>query len=137
MELADSSAWGSRHKDASVNADFESRLLDGEIATCDQVKAELLYSTADADDFRETLLDLDALHLCPTTPAEWRRAFEVMHEFARQGPLRHRQVKFADLLIAAAAEQAGMAICHYDRDFERISAVTGQPVRAIAPVGSL
>jgi predicted nucleic acid-binding protein len=51
--------------------------------------------------------------------------------------LRHRQVKIPDLLVAAAAEQAGVGVCHYDGDFDAIAEVTGQEVRAIAPLGSL
>ena len=54
-----------------------------------------------------------------------------------RGPLHHRQVKLPDLLIAAAAELAALPVLHYDRDFEAIADVTGQPVRAIAPLGSL
>ena len=46
-------------------------------------------------------------------------------------------MKIPDLLIAAAAELAEVPVCHYDRDFELIADVTGQPVRAIAPLGSL
>jgi predicted nucleic acid-binding protein len=46
-------------------------------------------------------------------------------------------MRIPDLLIAAAAEFAGMPVSHYDRDFELIAEVTGQPVRAIAPLGSL
>jgi predicted nucleic acid-binding protein len=42
-----------------------------------------------------------------------------------------------DLLVAAAAELAGVPVCHYDRHFEVIAEVTGQPVRAIAPLGTL
>ena len=50
---------------------------------------------------------------------------------------RHRQVKQPDLLVAAAAELAGVGVCHYDGDFDIIASVTGQQVRAIAPLGSL
>ena len=56
---------------------------------------------------------------------------------AERGPLHHREVGLPDLLIAAAAELAELPVLHYDRDFELIAAVTGQPVRAIAPLGSL
>jgi predicted nucleic acid-binding protein len=51
--------------------------------------------------------------------------------------MHHRRVKHVDLLIAAAAESAGMALLHYDADFETIAAITGQPTRWIAPRGSL
>jgi predicted nucleic acid-binding protein len=48
-----------------------------------------------------------------------------------------RSVKIADLVIAATAEDAGVAVWHYDRDYERIADVTGQPHEWIAPAGSL
>jgi predicted nucleic acid-binding protein len=67
----------------------------------------------------------------------WRRATDVFELLAEQGPLHHRQVGLPDLLIAAAAELAELPVLHYDRDFDVIAAVTGQPVRAIAPLGSL
>jgi predicted nucleic acid-binding protein len=60
-----------------------------------------------------------------------------MQTLAEQGPLHHRQVRLPDLLIAAAAEAAEVPVLHYDRHFEVIAEVTGQPVRALAPLGSL
>ena len=42
-----------------------------------------------------------------------------------------------DLLIAAAAEAAGMTVLHYDEDYDRVSAITDQPTRWLAPKGSL
>jgi predicted nucleic acid-binding protein len=41
------------------------------------------------------------------------------------------------LLIAAAAEAAGVTVLHYDEDYDRIAKVTGQPTRWLAPAGSL
>ncbi len=67
----------------------------------------------------------------------WSRAFDVFEALAEHGPLHHRQVPFLDLLVAAAAERAQLPVLHYDRHFELIAEVTGQPVRAIAPLGSL
>ena len=42
-----------------------------------------------------------------------------------------------DLVIAAAAEAAGLSVLHYDSDYDRIAAVTNQPTEWIAPLGSL
>jgi predicted nucleic acid-binding protein len=64
-------------------------------------------------------------------------AAEVQRQLARHGPLHHRSVKIADLIIAAAAEQAGAIVWHYDEDFDRIAGITGQPVEWIARRGSL
>jgi hypothetical protein len=46
-------------------------------------------------------------------------------------------VKHADLLVAAAAESAGVGLVHYDEDFEVIASITKQPARWIARRGSL
>jgi predicted nucleic acid-binding protein len=46
-------------------------------------------------------------------------------------------VKHPDLLIAAAAEAADVAVLHYDEDYDRIAAITGQPTRWLAPKGTL
>lgn len=51
--------------------------------------------------------------------------------------LHHRSVKINDLLIAAAAELAGVTVWHYDEDYDRICAITDQAVEWIAPRGSL
>ncbi len=98
---------------------------------------ELLWETRDAEEFRRRRVLLGALGHLPIGPAEWRRATDVFELLADQAPLRHRRVKLPDLLVAAAAESAGVRVCHYDADFDVIASVTGQPVRAIARVGSL
>ena len=43
----------------------------------------------------------------------------------------------ADLVLAAVAERAQLTVLHYDRDFDHIATLTGQPVEAVAPLGSL
>ena len=135
MELADTSAWTNRHKDAAIQADFDARLLAGEIATCPQVTMELLWTTRSASEFRELRQDLAALPQVPVESEVWARAIEVWEELAVRG--RHRQAKIADLIVAAAAELADMPVSHYDADFVAIAEVSGQAERAIAPLGSL
>jgi predicted nucleic acid-binding protein len=49
----------------------------------------------------------------------------------------HRGAKPVDLVIAAAAEAAGLAVLHYDDDYDRIASVTRQPTEWVAPAGSL
>ncbi len=137
MELADTSAWTNRRKDPAVMDDFNDRLLAGEIATCPMVELELLWSARDEGSMRDLRARLESLPQIPIEQREWRRATDVFGELAASGPLHHRQVKLPDLLVAAAAESAGVAVCHYDAGFDLIAEVTGQPVRAIAPLGSL
>jgi hypothetical protein len=47
-----------------------------------------------------------------------------------------RGVKIADLLIAAAAEVAGLVGLHYDDDFERIADITGRATEWIITDGT-
>jgi predicted nucleic acid-binding protein len=135
LELADTSAWTNRHKDPAVDRDFEERILADEIATCPMVVMELLWTSRSQQDFEDLRRDLDALAKVTNDQDSWDRAMDVWRELVIQG--RHRQVKMPDLLVAASAEIAGLSVCHYDGDFDVIATVTGQSVRAIAPIGSL
>ena len=137
IELADTSAWWNRLKDADVEERFNDKVEDGEIATCELVEFELLWSARNADEFVEQRQLLESLPQARIDEGVWRRALDVFELLSRQGPLHHRQVPIADLVIAAAAEIRGLPLVHYDRHFETIAAVTGQPVRALAPLGSL
>lgn len=38
--------------------------------------------------------------------------------------------------MAAVAERNRMTVAHYDEDYDRIAAVTGQPVRLVLPRGT-
>ena len=50
---------------------------------------------------------------------------------------REIQRLLADLLIAAAAEQSGLILLHYDADFDLISRVTGQPCEWVFSAGTI
>jgi predicted nucleic acid-binding protein len=43
----------------------------------------------------------------------------------------------ADLLLAAAAEEAGVALVHYDRDYERIASSSDLQQEWLVPDGTL
>lgn len=137
IELADTTAWTKHHRVRALATDFDARLARGEIATCPIVVLELLRTALDAVAFAELRADLARLRNLAIRRREWDRAADVMQTLAERGPLHHRQVTIPDLLIAAAAESAEVPVLHYDRDFELIAEVTGQPMRALAPLGSL
>jgi len=71
----------------------------------------------------------------PTTDDVCRRALDVQRELAARS--EHRGVKIPDLLIAAAAEVAGLTVLHYDADYDRITAVTGQHTEWVVERGSV
>jgi predicted nucleic acid-binding protein len=107
------------------------------MSMCDQVRLEVLYSARSAPDYDAIADELRALHVVPVDARTFERALEVQRALAHVGGLHHRSVTIADLIIAAAAEAVDDVVWHYDEDFDRIAAVTGQPCEWIAPRGSL
>jgi predicted nucleic acid-binding protein len=136
IELLDTSVWAARRR-PRVQAWFEQQLLAREIAVCDQVRLELLHSARNIGEFHAIRSGLAVLPYCPMDAQSWSRIVDVYELLAAVGPQWHRSVKHPDLIIAACAEAAGLTLVHYDKDFDAIAAVTGQPMRWVAPQGSL
>ena len=109
MELADTSAWTNRHKSPFAEADFERRVLGDEISTCAIVMMELLWTAQTPVDFSELREELATLPQVDITAAVWHRAIDVWQTLIRRG--HHRQVKWVDLVVAAAAViMVGLAV---------------------------
>jgi predicted nucleic acid-binding protein len=133
IELADTSAWvwSRRSNSPERREHFDAALVDGFLAGCDVVKLELLFAARNPDAFAEIRAGLDAMPSCPLGEREWARALWVYEQMAGIGGVRHRSVGHAALLVAAAAESAGIPVLHYNAAFERIAAITGQPLRRL------
>lgn len=136
LYLADTSAWH-RAVHPDVATAWESRLATDSLATCAQVRLEILYSARSLDHYGKLSAELLALHQLPCGAEQFERALEVQQRLARKGGLHHRSVKIPDLIIAACAEAARAILWHYDEDYDRIAEITGQPSEWIAPRGSL
>jgi predicted nucleic acid-binding protein len=138
-ELADTTAWSWSRRRAyrGLRESFDAALIEGEIATCDMVRLELLHSARNAVEFTQIRSELEALPDCPLGADQWDRALWVYERLSARGGAYHRSVKHPDLLIAAAAESAGVTLLHYDEDYDRIAAITGQPTRWLAPKRTL
>ena len=111
------------------------RSVDG-IASCEIVLMEMLRtarSPAEASVMRQTLSD--SFFLVPVDAGTVARAVEIQAGLAARS--QHRGVPITHLLIAAAAEHAGLTVLHYDADFDLIAEVTGQPTEWVVPQGSV
>ena len=106
------------------------------MATASPVRLEVLFSAQTARDYDAISRELNALHQLPCDAPVLQRALDVQRLLAHSRPLHHR-VAIPDLIIAAVAELSGAAVWHYDRDFDRIAAITGQEVVWLAEPGSL
>lgn len=133
--LADKSALTRRDTRPEVRDALEPLLLAGEIATCGIVDLELLFSATSRATYRALSEALRGMPRVPIEDAVVKRALEVQAMLAERS--QHRAASLPDLLIAACAELAGLAVLHYDTDFERIAKLTGQPTRWIVPRGSV
>ena len=109
-------------------------LLDGLVATSPIIDLEVLYSARSLSDYESLLAQRRALPSYPITQETTDRAIEVQYLLAQRG--QHR-VPLPDLLIAAVAEVDNLTVIHYDADYERIAAVTGQPHEWVVPRGSI
>ncbi|WP_405730480.1 PIN domain nuclease [Streptomyces sp. NBC_01537] len=109
--------------------DWERRIGAGLVALCDLTELELLYSARSAKDRKTVQERLAQFAWCPMPEGVYRRARVVQEQLTAKG--EHRSAGPVDLLLAAGAEESGLALLHFDRDFETIARTTGQPVRMI------
>lgn len=106
----------------------------GQLWTCGLIDLEVVYGSR-ARDVTEVIAERRALPEAPITTDVMYRALQVAGAMAASG--LHRGAKPIDLVVAAAAEAVGLAVLHYDDDYDRIASVTHQPMEWVAPAGSL
>jgi predicted nucleic acid-binding protein len=132
--IADTSALSRLHL-TDVNAMLAPLIEAGIVATCAAIEFEILWSTRSPAEFEAVHDDRSiGYEWLATEDADWRRALEVQAEFWASA--RMRTVPLPDLLIAAVAERHRVTILHYDRDYDLINEITGQPTQWVVPQGS-
>jgi predicted nucleic acid-binding protein len=136
LYCVDTSAWHHAARPQVANQ-WLTALSADQVGICDQVRLEILYSARSAADYDTLADELDGLTRIPIDTETYTRAYQVQRELAHVGGLHHRSVKIADLIIAAAAEFSGTILWHYDEDYDRVAAITGQHTEWIASHGTL
>jgi predicted nucleic acid-binding protein len=101
----------------------------GRPSICD---LEVGYSARNSGEWDSLLAALDAFVAVETTAAHMRRALQVQRLLAGRS---QRGRKIPDLLVAAAAEELGVAVLHYEADFDVIASVTSQRCQWVVPAG--
>ena len=133
--LADTSVWA-RSTTGEVAERFNDAVARGRVAITPVVRLEVLFMAQGTAAYDRLRASLDALHQIPLDAEIADRAEEVQSQLARRA-MHHRSVGVNDLLIAASAEAAGVTVWHYDEDYDRIAAITGQPADWIVARGSV
>lgn len=133
--LVDTSAWNRSNATAELSARWTDLAASGRVALCPPVRLELLSSARGPADYAAFADELDGLPSHPLSAAAVARAGRVQALLAERS--QHRGPTPVDLLVAAIAELDGLTVVHYDRHYDTIAHVTGQPTKWIAPRGTL
>lgn len=133
LHLADKSAWEQARYDGSARERLHDLREANQLAVCVVSMAELLYSARNADELARLRIDLSALPYLRMTAEAEQHIADVMSALALRG--QHR-TSIPDLMLAAIAHAQSAVVLHYDSDYERIAAVTGQAHEWIVPRGT-
>jgi predicted nucleic acid-binding protein len=123
-----------RLSNSAVRAVIEPLADGGRIGRASISDLEVGYSARNAREWDRLVNALDVFPAVPTTADHFIRAKHVQRHLASKS---QRGRKVPDLLIAAAAEEHGLTVLHYDQDFDKIAAVTGQTCAWVVPAGTI
>lgn len=110
-------------------------LESGLVARCTPTDLEAGLSSTSPVLHRAMRQDRSAWPFVEMTQRTLDRAVAVQDALAERS--QQRGAKIADLLIAAAAEGAGLVVLHYDHEFDLIAEITGQPTEWVLPAGTV
>lgn len=131
--LVDTSVVTRLRHDA-VRAVVEPMAAAGTLGRAGITDLEIGYSARSAKEWDQAMGALEAFVLIETSTDHVRRARQVQRLLATK---HQRGRKIPDLLVAAAAEAHDLTVLHYDADFDRIAAVTGQPAEWVVEAGAV
>ena len=117
-----------------VRSALEPFVQDGSIARAGISDLEVGFSARNEAEWDALIGALQVLTLVETSEAHVARARRTQRLLSAR---RQRGRKVPDLLIAAAAEEQGLTLLHYDADFDLIAKVTGQRCQWIVAKGSI
>jgi predicted nucleic acid-binding protein len=111
-------------------------LLAGRLRLSPTARLEILLSARSGEDFDLLAERLSAVRVAPLTAATARAAQDAMRTLAHRSAGAQR-IPIVDYLIAAAAQESGAAVLHYDRDYDTLAEIMAFESIWLAPPGSL
>lgn len=100
------------------------------------VRFEILLTARDGMTFDELAEELSAWRTAPLTATVLRSAHDAMRALAHRSAGAQR-LPVVDYLVAAAAQEIGGAVLHYDGDFDTLAETMQFESVWLAPAGSL
>ncbi len=133
--VVDTSAWA-RAARPEVRGPWRQALLGGRLRISPLVRFEILLSARGGDSFDTLAEQLSALQPAPLTTAVIRAAEAAMRALAHRSSGAQR-LPIVDYLVAAAAQELGAAVIHYDRDFDTLAEIMEFESTWLAPSNAL
>ena len=118
--LADTSAWMQARRDASARDLLLTAIERGEVSWCWPVRYELMIDARGSDGIAAVERTLDALREVPVDRGVQRAVLSLMRDLAAGGSHGAHRYPLTDLTVAAAAQDAGIGILHFDQHLERL-----------------
>lgn len=117
--LIDTSAWSRAHHPL-VRERWIDALRDGRLRLSPATRLEILLSARGGEDFDLLAERLGALRSAPLTAGIANAAQHAMRTLAHRSAGAQR-IPVVDYLIAAAAQETGSAVIHYDHDYDTLA----------------
>jgi hypothetical protein len=133
--VVDTSAFSRAHH-PDVRETWKRALRADRLRISPAVRLEILISARDGDSFDTLAEQLSALRPASLSVSVLRAAEEAMSALAHRSAGTHR-IPIVDYLLAAAAQEAGAAVIHYDHDYDTLAQVMEFESIWLAPPGML
>lgn len=133
--LIDTSAF-SRAQHPQVREDWANALYADRLRISTVARLEILLTARDGRTFDELAEELSTVRTAPLTATITRAAEDAMRTLSHRSAGAQR-IPIADYLLAAAAQDLGAAVIHYDRDYDTLAEVMAFESIWLAPRGSL
>lgn len=133
--VVDTSAWA-RANHPRVREPWKQALLAGRMRISPVVRFEILLSARDGESFDTLGERLSAVQAAPLNASVIRGAEHAMRALAHRSAGAQR-LPIVDYLVAAAAQEMGAAVIHYDRDYDTLAELLAFESIWLAPAGTL
>lgn len=133
--VVDTSAWARAHH-AEVREPFKQALVGRRLRLSPAVRLEILLSARDGQSFDTLAERLSAVQAAPLTSSVVRGAQGAMRALSHRSAGAQR-LPTVDYLVAAAAQEIGAAVLHYDRDYDTLAELMGFDSIWVAPAGMI
>jgi predicted nucleic acid-binding protein len=133
--LIDTSAFA-RASHPEVRGPWQAALREDRLRLAPPARLEILYTARDGATFDSLAAQLSAVRPAPLTASVLRAAEDAMRTLAHRSAGSQR-LPVIDYLIAAAAQEMGAAVIHYDRDYDTLAEAMEFESVWLAPAGTL